>query len=150
MRKQVAASEELVEACQPGLKGLGANSGRVRSKDGRRFRASVNFDEALQPMHPQASRWDYVVEFAGRGLTAMVWVEVHPATSGQNLAEVMAKKEWSEAWARKNVPKLDRRRWVWVSTGEVCFPANSAQRKRVAEKSIQLVARVVDFDRLIG
>lgn len=68
------------------------------SCDGRNLRGSVNIDDAVRPSYPNAARRDYVVGFRREHCSdAVVWLEMHPASS-HHVSDVLAKLHWLKQW----------------------------------------------------
>ena len=61
-RQAVEATPNLGQnAFRPGLQALGTNSVRIRCRDARKLKGSVDIDAALQATDPDGHRWDYAV-----------------------------------------------------------------------------------------
>ena len=89
---------------------------------------------------PFASRWDYAIGVRrGRNADAVIWVEVHPASSTSEVKNVLDKLIWLKEWATQDAPSLMHltREYVWVANGKVAFSSNSPQRKRLAAAGIR-------------
>lgn len=114
----------------------------------RRLRGSVNLEHALPPRQPNDPRWDYAIGIAGLPRDAVLWLEVHPASSTGNVAEVLHKLAWLKTWMQGNAPALWRlgRRFVWLATGRVAFRPGSPQRLKVAQHGLVFRARQLDLD----
>ncbi len=59
----VSKCSEIKDALKPGLMALKANSKVVRPANTKLIDGSVDIDEAVKDLHPQESRWDYVVGY---------------------------------------------------------------------------------------
>jgi hypothetical protein len=115
--------------------GLGALRRRDRGLvDGSRaYRCSVNLDEARKVAEPNASRWDYVLGTAARGIA----MEVHPAKASE-VDSVIAKKLWAEARLFANC-ELRVSRWCWVRPpgSPLQFTSLSPAARRLAKNGIR-------------
>src|SRR5439155_14191995 len=90
-RQAVEATPNLgPDAFRPGLQALGAYSARIRCRNPRKLKGSVDIDAALQATDPSGHRWDYAVGHSESGSDRVYWVEVHPA-SDHGVRELLAK-----------------------------------------------------------
>ena len=124
-------------------KGLGAlkqvDVVHISSDRPRELVGSADVDTALAADLPHAHRWDYVVgKGAGKAVTAH-WIEVHPAGSTKNIAEVERKLEWLAAWLRGNPLAQYPKDIVWVASGKSTFNTRSPAIKALAAKGCRFV-----------
>ena len=120
-RTAVGKIKALAGCSQKGLQALKKSDRvRVKPKNTRELRGSVNLDECLKKAHPQASRWDYAIGYAANEGEKVYYVEVHPAATS-NVAEVICKHKWLVQWLKAEAGELDRlpREFWWVATNSV-------------------------------
>lgn len=131
-----------LQAVRPELEaspGLGAVRGRDRGsfapEDPRLLDGSCDIDAALADSAPQEARWDYAVVYRGE-----VWfAEVHPAASGENLHEVVAKAAWLRRLVVGSELAGRSRGLFWLATGKVApLPAFSRSRRILAQAGVEL------------
>jgi len=144
----VNACPLLVGHCQRGLGALSQlHRQKIKVNTKTNITGSINVDKILEAKYPNASRWDYGIGFRERLSSAnsndqVCWVEIHPAESGKNIKEVLAKKEFHCSWLKKHAPELDslQGEFVWIATGHVGIPKH--HRRELAMKNIKLQGQV--------
>ena len=124
-------------------KGLGAlkqvDAGHISSTRPRELVGSADVDAALAATLPNAHRWDYVVgKSTGKSVTAH-WIEVHPASSTKNIAEIERKLEWLSSWLREKPLAQYPKDVVWVASGKSTFNTRSPSIKALAAKGCRFV-----------
>jgi hypothetical protein len=124
-------------------KGLGAlkpgDADHVSSARPRELSGSVDVDTALVATLPNAHRWDYVVgKTAGNVITAH-WIEIHPASSTKNIAEVEKKLAWLSEWLHGNPLGQYPKYVVWVASGKCTYNMRSPAIKALAAKGCRFV-----------
>ncbi len=124
-------------------KGLGAlkpvDAGHVSSVHPRELAGSADVDTALVATLPNAHRWDYVVgKSSGKFVTAH-WIEVHPASSTKNIAEVERKLAWLSGWLHGNPLGQYPKDVVWVASGKSTYNTRSPAIKALAAKGCRFV-----------
>ena len=136
---------DVVEALGDGTfhKGLGAlkpvDAGHVSCARPRELVGSAEVDAALAATLPNAHRWDYVVgKTAGNVITAH-WIEVHPASSTKNIAEVERKLAWLSRWLHGNPLGAYPKAVVWVASGKSTYNTRSPAIKALAAKGCRFV-----------
>jgi len=119
----------------PGKQALkGACSQAVEARNGWRFEASVNLDDALQKTHPNQNRWDYGLEIVNRsGERRLEWVEFHPACSSE-VDTVIKKKKWLEAQLARTraCPRPGKKNLHWVATSDIYIDPVRQRRLNLA------------------
>ena len=102
----------------------------------RRLTGSIFLDSALakEPKHADKPRWDYGLGYkpTARGPERAVWIEVHPATTGE-VSAVLKKLRWLRDWLNGDAEQLMRMtnataediRFVWIASAGVNIPRNS-------------------------
>lgn len=147
-REAVVQTSGVRDAYRPGLQALEpADRAHIRCASPRDLAGSMNIDAALESAYPNDPRWDYAIGISRpRKQDRAIWIEVHPASSSGNVAEVMAKRAWLTRWL-ENAPVLRRMpaEYVWIPTGRVCFRAGTPQRNAIAAKGIRFVAGKLDL-----
>ncbi|MBF0295063.1 MAG: hypothetical protein HQL96_07715 [Magnetococcales bacterium] len=103
---------------------------------------SVNIDSALLATQPNAARWDYLVGVRqGTGKEALIWIEIHPASSTGNIDEVLKKSQWLDQWTKKtpfNKGGAYEQQRVWVATGSVAFNSRSKEYRKLSEHGVKI------------
>lgn len=136
---------DVVHALGDGVfhKGLGAfkaiDAGHISSVRPRDLAGSADVDTALAATFPNAHRWDYVV---GKGVGKSVhahWIEVHPASSTKNIAEVARKLAWLAGWLQGNPLGQYAKDVVWVASGKSTYNSRSPAIKALAAKGCRFV-----------
>lgn len=135
-RDAVAETPGVATAYQPGIQAL-EGADRRRLLHAQTATGSLALDEALKrsPQHAQAARWDYGIGLPGPAGDQVLWLEVHPASSGEADA-VLKKLTWLRAWLRSEAPALGRlpARFYWLLTNVERNPNDRRSRNRLAEK----------------
>lgn len=124
----VKSTPDIQNGYRKGLQALGANSKYVSANNNSQIEGSVDIDNATHAKYPTASRWDYVVGYN----EVLYFIEVHPASSGKNVDEMLAKYNWLKSWLSQNASLLNanpNKKYRWVRTGKVSIPTSQATRK---------------------
>ena len=128
---------------QAGKQALGSYSSRVVLADNGQCAGSLDIDSALLAAQPNAARWDYALMYDGR----VVYLEVHPAASGANINEVLAKVKWLRQWLKTQARALDAlprhtSAFVWVASGKTALLPSGAQRIALANAGLKPVSQL--------
>jgi hypothetical protein len=143
-QQDVQRTAGLEQAYQTGLGALRAQDrARVEARNPRALSGSVDVDKALQPLQPNANRWDYVVagKIANSVTERLYWIEVHPASSSHNVREIQNKLDWLLGWLQGQLLDRYKREFLWLASGKSVFHQNSPQVKILAGKGIQFKGR---------
>lgn len=143
-RKAVERTAEIAHHFQNRLEALAtAHRSSIFASEPKRVTGSVNLDTALQPLYPNATRWDYVIGYRINSKNDKAFfVEFHKAFSDE-VPRVLRKKEWLEGWMNgKAIDQLQDREFVWVSAGGVNIPPNAPSRRVLNSNGIRLVRRL--------
>lgn len=125
---------------RPGLRALtGDHSHSVAN--GREAARSANVDTALKQDHPNAARWDYLVEPSPENGQDVVGIEVHPASSPGEVKVMIKKMAWAKGAVAHHEPDLRVTRWVWIATGKVGLPRTTREAKALALAGIEYPQR---------
>jgi len=147
----VKAAPALSGHYRPGLQGLrNVDRRRIHTERPRQIRGSIDLDSALRPSQPNQPIWDYCVGLSkNRDEDRALWLEVHPASS-RHVDEVLKKWRWLRRWLPEQAPALDRMsaHYIWLASGSVALPANSPQRRRIAQSGILLRSGLLNLDQL--
>jgi hypothetical protein len=129
-------------ALRPGLQALGAHSGRVRCRDTRRLKGSVDVDAALAAADSHGARWDYAVGYRGAGADRVYWIEVHEA-SPHGVTVVLGKLAWLHAWLEADGHRLKplTKQYVWISSGRTTYLRSSQAARRLAQAGVLQAGR---------
>lgn len=124
-------------------KGLGAlkaaDVGHIAIGRPRELLGSADVDTALADTLPNANRWDYVVGKSGGKSVTAHWIEVHPASSTKNIAEVEMKLAWLSGWLNGNPLGQYPKDVVWVASGKSTYNTRSPAIKALAAKGCRFV-----------
>lgn len=124
-------------------KGLAAlkpvDAEHVSSLRPRELAGSADVDAALAATLPNAHRWDYVVGKSAGNVVTAHWIEVHPASSTKNIAEVERKLAWLSGWLRGNPLGQYPKDVVWVASGKSTYNTRSPAIKALAAKGCRFV-----------
>jgi hypothetical protein len=146
----VRSTTGLDQAHRPGLGALRrTDRHRIHCPEPRNLTGSVDLDSALSDSHPNDPRWDYGIALrVDRKSELVFWVEVHPASSS-HIQQVLSKLSWIRDWLRSSAPLLNAfpRQFVWIASGRVAIPANSPQRKRLANAGIRFAGARFELSR---
>lgn len=155
-REAVIRTPQLgTDAYRPGKQALGKHGSRVVCRSGeesRRFTGSVNLDEALRDVYPNAPRWDYGLGVrTGRTPEIAVWIEVHPAYTSE-VEAVLNKLEWLKNWLRENAEFLweltcrnPKQAYFWLASGGVHIPKTSPQARRLSQMGMGFPREVIEL-----
>ena len=132
------AVPELIAASRPGLQALNPRDrAHVRKRPKTVLTTGVDIDTALRTTQPNAARWDYgIAERWGRA-EIVHWIEVHPASGGQNLAQMQSKLNWLRSWLHGKPLARYPRAVVWVATGRSGFNARDPRLKALAQAGLR-------------
>ena len=141
-RTAIAATPDVAGHWQIGLRALGANSSRVALADTSKCNGSLDIDTALTPVQRNANRWDYALMYDGR----VVYLEVHPAASGANINEMIAKVRWLQNWLTTRATALralpTRYPFIWVASGKTNLLPSGAQRTALADAGLKPISHL--------
>ena len=106
---------------------------------------SVDVEKALKPTQPQAHTWDYMIGVHEGDGTRIHWIEVHPASSTGNIAEVEAKMNWLMNWMKVTPLAKYPRSIVWVASGKSVFNSRHPDIKKLASLGLSFIGRRLAF-----
>jgi len=89
---------------------------------------------------PSAPRWDYAIGYSDQtNQERIVWVEVHPATSGRNLDEMVRKLDWLVDWLQRAAPAMNYgpRRIVWVASSRARFSKGDPKLRALNRRGLE-------------
>ena len=134
------AVPELVGASKRGLRALNAQDAPHVSKGrGTRLTTSVDIDTALTESQPNAARWDYGVGQRNGNQVAVHWIEVHPASGANSIAQMKNKLIWLRAWLHGKSLAGYERQVVWVASGNCAFNARDPSLKALSQLGLRFV-----------
>ena len=155
-RRAVAAAPAPVSAAfRLGKQALkGTHGAQVDCVDPRRFTGSIDLDAALAGVVPGAPRWDYGIGYReGNGQESAIWIEVHPATTGE-VSAVLQKHRWLCNWLRTEAHELAAitkrqaggKAFYWLATeAGVHIRQGSQQAFRLQAAGFDLPRRRIDL-----
>jgi len=116
--------------------------GKLIAEDQRsRIGDSLDLDAASRVEHPQANRWDYIISIPASQTFA--GIEPHSAKDDQ-ISVVIQKKEHAVEYLRSHLQHSCRiTKWFWVTEGRVSFSKMDRARRRLDQKGIRFVGRVL-------
>jgi hypothetical protein len=116
----------------------------------RKLAGSVNLEKALKNHYPNDPRWDYGIGLdTGRHNDRVLWVEVHPASSGKNVKEMIKKLHWLRQWIEHSAPeikKLADMQFLWISSNGVHISKNTPQARELAQEGIRFPQEYLNLD----
>ncbi len=118
--------------CHTGLNALRKRDKRsIQCQTSPNALSSVDLDTGLSHIFPQAPRWDYGIACDQPSL-CVIWVEVHPATSGE-VRKVARKLKWLRSLVQGHLSSLRSvpQRFYWVASGRVHIPRHTPQYKHL-------------------
>ncbi|RRD80799.1 hypothetical protein EII14_00365 [Alloprevotella sp. OH1205_COT-284] len=130
--------EEVRGCCKDGLQAIpSADRAKFKPINMRLLKASLDIDKSVKDRYPEASRWDYAVEYAGK----VYFVEVHGATEGE-VQKVIEKGRWLKEWLRERAEKISDIKadapFFWVPTSGNQILKTSPKMKLLAQEGIAL------------
>lgn len=109
----------------------------ISKKNSTKLLGSVHIEKALKPTQPQAHTWDYLVGVRAGSNAHLHWIEVHPASSTGNIAEVASKLDWLKNWMETCPLKKYPRSIVWVASGKSAFNSRNLGLKKLASRGLR-------------
>jgi hypothetical protein len=98
---------------------------------------SISIDAALKASQPEAPRWDYGVAEKRGGTEIVHWIEIHPASGGNCIAQMQSKLRWLTVWLRDNPLATYQREVVWIATGKSAFTARHPNLRVLAQAGLR-------------
>lgn len=127
-------------ASRKGLRALNAQDApHVRKSRLTRLTTSIDVDTALAAAQPNAARWDYGVGQRTGDHETVHWIEVHPASGGNSIAEMQVKLLWLRAWLQGKPLADYPRQVVWVASGRCAFNARDPKLKALSQLGLRFV-----------
>lgn len=118
---------------------------------------SVSLDTALgrEPEHASAHRWDYGIGYLEPGgAEVAMWIEVHPARSGE-VGAIIRKKKWLRDFLVTRCRRLYEitpvpgegagSPYVWIASGTVNLPKGSKQYRQLLSHNIRYPCVTLDL-----
>jgi hypothetical protein len=134
-RKAVVACSDVT--LQEGLQALSpASREKIRPKNTRSVKGSVDLDKDLRDRLPAENRWDYVVGYEGNdNVERAFFIEVHPAETSE-IRRMVRKAQSLKTWAERHAPDLWNmtipREIHWVASGRCNLRLNDSYRRQLA------------------
>lgn len=117
--------------------GFGAIKNNERQKfvvpDPRLIGGSLDIDSSTKAKYPDASRWDYAVEYNNETF----FIEIHPGSTSE-IPTVIAKLDWLKQWLKEKAPEIDalkskeKRPYQWVFTNNFAILPNSRYARQLS------------------
>ncbi len=102
---------------------------------------SLDLDAALEAMHPQEHRWDYLVGLETTG--KVVAIESHTATDKQ-VSVVIKKRAAAKRQLRAHLRDgVEPQAWIWVTEGQVGFAQTERAVLQLAQAGITFANRKI-------
>lgn len=133
---EAVKKSDLKTGCKPGLRAVKETLGIIKPT------GSIDLDTAKKMVEPNSSRWDYGISCKLDTTEFAIWVEVHPASTGE-VSSIINKLEWLQNWLKQeqqtDLYKLTRASqqininpFIWVHTNSgVDIREGSPQEKRL-------------------
>jgi hypothetical protein len=134
-RKAVVACSDVT--LQEGLQALSPTSReKIRPKNTRSVKGSVDLDKDLRDRLPAENRWDYAVGYEGNdNVERAFFIEIHPAETSE-IRRMVRKAQSLKTWAERHAPDLWNmtipREIHWVASGRCNLRLNDAYRRQLA------------------
>lgn len=150
LREICSRSDGLRVYFKPGLGAIqNRDRGKIKVPYTSLLSGSVNLDEAAKPSHPNANRWDYAIEYAGK----IFFIEIHPANTSE-IDTVIRKVVFVKGWLAAIAPEMLRLpgpgKFYWVSSGttDLRINPNSAQARKLALHKIVTTGKSWDYTKI--
>lgn len=138
----VEATSEIKNCYQSGLSALGNYSNKIELQHSRECNGSVEIDECVRVLYPNANRWDYVFAYK----SVAYFVEVHSAETNE-VSVVLAKLQWLKDWLNTQAPELAKLKakqpYYWIQSGRFSIPKTTPQYRRTAQNGIMPISKLV-------
>jgi hypothetical protein len=134
-RKAVVACSDVT--LQEGLQALSPTSReKIRPKNTRSVKGSVDLDKDLRDRLPAENQWDYAVGYEGNdNVERAFFIEIHPAETSE-IRRMVRKAQSLKTWAERHAPDLWNmtipREIHWVASGRCNLRLNDAYRRQLA------------------
>ena len=121
--------------------GLGAVKNLDRRKihfnNPRNINCSIDIDSCLKTQYSNANRWDYLICYQDK----FYFVEIHPATSGEKVKQVLKKFEWlKNTILNRDNCRNSEKVIYWIATDKITISKRHNKYKHQLEaKRIKLV-----------
>lgn len=136
----VKATQEISNGFCNGLQALRNDSDKITVDDTKKLNGSVDIDACTHTLYPNDSRWDYAIGYNNKAY----FVEIHPADTS-NVNEMVKKADWLSKWLKEKAPALKKISandvFYWIPSGRCAIENSSTQKRKLAQKKIQLIAR---------
>lgn len=137
----VEATSEVKECYQPGLQAFGTYRNKIDLHDNRECNGSVEIDECVRNIYPNANRWDYVFSYK----STAYFVEVHSAESSE-VSVVLAKLQWLKDWLNTKAPEIAKMKaeqpYYWIQSGRFSIPKHTPYHRLAAQKGILPISKL--------
>lgn len=134
----------LSQHCKSDLSALEGEHRRLLSFDETRsITGSLDYDKGMTVSGDKAEKWDYAVGYRSGATEKCVWVEVHPASTGEvkkMLGKLAALKAWLKDDGKPLAPltHLAEIPFVWVCTSAgVSISGNSKEKRLIAAANMR-------------
>lgn len=105
------------------------------------FGDSLDLDAALQAMHPEENRWDYLLGHNPSG--QVVALEPHSARQGDIATVINKRKAAKDQLAGHLKPGTRVSKWFWVASGKVYFAKTEKMQFCLDQNGIEFVGAKV-------
>ena len=137
----VAATPEVANCFQSGLRALGKYSQKVAPADLSKCEGSLDIDACTASIYPTQNRWDYAISYNSK----VYFVEVHSAETGE-VSTVLRKLQWLKDWLNRKAPEIDKLKadvpYFWIQSGRFSILKNSSQAKQIAQYGIRPIPKL--------
>lgn len=142
VREILKPESTLLARVRSGLEALEKPHRRQISPElANQFGDSLDLDKALQGVHPEEPRWDYLLGYTVN--QRVIAVETHSAKEDQ-ISKVIAKRVAALRQLRPHLKQACRiEAWIWVASGVVDFADTEIARRRLDQAGISFVGKVL-------
>lgn len=140
----VLVTPDIVNAYKIGLQALQReHRKKIVVSDLGKLGGSVDIDAATTVKYPNASRWDYVLDYDGQ----LYFVEIHSANSGE-ISTVLRKLQWLKDWLNEHAPELNAKKatlkpYHWLQSSNFNIPKGSSYYRQIAQAGLMPKAQLV-------
>lgn len=118
---------------------------KIRAKNPRNLKGSMDIDNACKNREPNSPRWDYLVVIWKNNLENLALIEIHGAAKSENVKEVIQKKEWLIKWLKNAGVDYFKKSFTWVATGSISIIPSSRYAKELSRRGIDGPRKVTKY-----
>jgi hypothetical protein len=117
---------------------------KIKVKNPRNLKGSMDLDKACERREPNAPRWDYFIVVCKNGNDSenLALIEVHGAANFGEVEVMIKKKEWLVRWLSRTKLRDLKKEFFWISTGKITITSQSKYAKRLAASGVRRPMKV--------